>query len=161
MKKSILAIVALGSILSVISTPIKSNAIEVCTITVNNPPTNVRPWAGKDNKPVHVIKEYTVLEPLQTSGEWTFVEVWVAGSTYVKGWIHNSQYLTECYDQDVYSDDYWRWYDIADKARYNGDYNTALINYNRAKEEFLRLNPDKTDVSDELNAMILLMENKR
>lgn len=158
MKKLLFALLTLSSFTVF---PSKSNAVEVCTITINNPPTNVRPWAGKDNKPVHVIKETTILDPLQTSGEWTFVEVWVKDSTYVKGWVHESQFTKSCFDQDVFSDDYWRYYDIADKAKSNGDYNTALINYNRAKQEFLKLNKDKTEANDDLEGLILLMEQKR
>jgi hypothetical protein len=133
----------------------------VCNLYINNPPTNVRPWASKDNTPVHTITEPTYLDELSTNGEWSSVEVWIKEATYIKGWIHNSQFERDCFEQDTFSDAYWQYYDIADKAKQKGDFNTALINYNRAKAEFLRLNQDKLEGSDELEGLILLMEQKR
>jgi hypothetical protein len=136
-------------------------ATQKCDAYIKAPPTNVRVWGSKNAEIIHEITTKQSVEILQnqpTNG-WYQAKVWVAPSTYKEGWIHNSQITISCWTQLEYSDLYYTSMRIGQSAKEKGDFNTSLINYRRALDEFKRLNPNQ--MPDEyLESQIALMESK-
>lgn len=107
-----------------------------CENIVFEPPSNVR-FAPSINAGVKDVIGYrTSVGVIGKSGEWYKINYPVTG------WIHDSQILKECFDDNQYYPDesesesnYDRLIRIGDDLYERGDFQSALINYRRALRE--------------------------
>lgn len=105
-----------------------------CENIVFEPPSNVR-YAPSINAGVRGVINYkTSVGVIDKSGEWYKINY------PIKGWIHQSQLIKECWnereyysgDESEYESDYDRYIRIGDEMYERGDFQSALINYRRA-----------------------------